>query len=183
MSMVKTVFSSTHTLQWARTMKWSQIPYRIIKTWKQYMQIFLSSNSYLHQHDIKSRYSGEPTQFRVTSTLDTVIIVSSGNISNDNHTLATLTKHIILSFCCNPSSGLFFCLLIDFYLDTISPKFTFESLWAYQGPSHILKGVDIVVIKNNNCTLTALTFLPQGNWSANPDLVKLAHCSPLLDWS
>lgn len=73
------------------------------------MQNFLSSKSYRHQCDIKSRYSEEPTQFRVTPTSERVIIISSGNISHNNHTSATLTKHIILSFSRNPSFGLFFC--------------------------------------------------------------------------
>lgn len=60
------------------------------------MQNFLSSRSYLHQCDFKSRYSEESTQIRVTPALDPVVIVSSGNISYNDHTLATLTKHIIL---------------------------------------------------------------------------------------
>lgn len=140
----------------------------------QNMQNFLSSKSYLHQCDIKSTYSEESTQIRVTPALEPVVIVSSGNISYNDHTLATLTKHIMLSFSCNPSFGLFFLLLIDFYLDAIYPRFTSQSLWAYQSPSCILKGVDIIVIKSNNCMLTALSFSPgRGTEALNPDLVKL----------
>lgn len=88
------------------------------------MQNFLSSKSYLHQCDIKSSYSEESAHNRVTPTLEPVVVVSSGNISYNDHTLATLTKHIILSFSCNPYFGLFFLLLIDFYLDAIYPRFT-----------------------------------------------------------
>lgn len=70
------------------------------------MQNFLSGKSYLHQCDIKSRYSEEFTQFSVTPTLETLISVSSGNVSYNNHILAMLTKHIISSFSRNPSFGL-----------------------------------------------------------------------------
>lgn len=65
-------------------------------TWKQNMQDFLSSRNYLHESDIKSRYSEVHTI--QTPTLEMVIIVSSGNISHNNHTLATLTKHYFVIF-------------------------------------------------------------------------------------
>lgn len=62
-------------------------------------------------------------------------------------------------------------LLIDFYLDVVSPRQNpHPSLYGHSTAlCLILKGVDIITIKDNNCTLTMLASLLEGNRSTNPD--------------